>query len=131
MESLFGIHEPALLFHARRSEVLSANLANVDTPNYKARDIEFDAGRFDAAMRSAVEPVRVTRTNARHLSAPGASGDTPLRYRNPHQPSLDGNTVESDLELARFAENAVRYQASLLFLNGRISTLRTALTGGR
>ena len=126
MQPILGIHESALLFRARRTEVLSANLANVDTPNFKARDIE-----FTESMRAAADGQRMISTHPRHLSPGPTAESTGLKYRHPHQPSLDGNTVESDLELARFAENAVAYQASLLFINGRIATLRAAITGGR
>jgi flagellar basal-body rod protein FlgB len=126
MESVLGIHESALLFRARRMDVLAENLANVDTPNYKARDIE-----FSHALEAANSGARLVTTNPRHLAGTQAEHSTPLQYRVPHQPSLDGNTVESDLELARFAENAVSYQASLLFINRRIAGLRTAITGGR
>ena len=129
MDPIFGIHEQALLHRARRSEVLSANLANSDTPNFKARDIEFRRPDFGASMRAAADGTRVFRTHARHLGAQAAGGIDDLKYRNPHQPSLDGNTVETDLELARFAENAVAYQASLMFLNGRIASLRAAISG--
>jgi len=121
MDPILGVHGSALLFRAARMDVLATNLANADTPHYKARDMEFSA---------ALDGLRtgMLRTHARHIEPPQmAAGD--LQYRMPHQPSLDGNTVESDLELARYAENAVAYQASLLFVNGRIATLRQALTG--
>ena len=127
MESILGVHESALLFRAKRMEVLAANLANADTPHYKARDMEFSS--VMAGMNGAS---RLTVTDSRHIG--GASSFTSndsLKYRIPHQPALDGNTVESDLELARYAENAVSYQASLMFATGRISTLRAALAGAR
>jgi flagellar basal-body rod protein FlgB len=127
MESILGIHEAALLHRARRMEVLAANLANADTPHYKARDIEFStilSNRFAAAAT-------LKATHSRHLSAGAPAATEELKYRNPHQPALDGNTVEADLELARYAENAVAYQASLLFATGKLTTLRAAVTGGR
>jgi flagellar basal-body rod protein FlgB len=109
-------------------EVLAANLANADTPNFKARDVDFAAALDDAF---AAAP-RLKTSDARHLRDDSlALRGERLQYRIPHQPSLDGNTVEADLELARYAENAVSYQASLLFASGKISTLRAALTGGR
>jgi flagellar basal-body rod protein FlgB len=127
MESILGVHESALLFRAKRTEVLAANLANADTPNYKARDMEFSTVLDGMAAKAP----RLTVTNSRHIAAePLASRDS-LKYRNPHQPAQDGNTVETDLELARYAENAVGYQASLLFATGRLTTLRTALAGVR
>jgi flagellar basal-body rod protein FlgB len=127
MDSILGVHEAALLYRARRMEVLAGNLANADTPNFKARDLDFAAVLDDrlAAART------LTTTDARHLRVDAPVAHDELKYRIPHQPSLDGNTVEADLELARYAENAVSYQASLLFASGKIATLRTALTGGR
>lgn len=125
MEAIFGVHEQALLFRARRMEVLAANLANADTPRYQARDIEFS----DAL--AAAQRTRFAITHPRHIDASAATGAQGLKYRVPHQPAQDGNTVEADLELARYAENAVAYQASLMFLNGRIASLRTALSGVR
>jgi flagellar basal-body rod protein FlgB len=126
MDSILGIHESALLFRARRMDVLAANLANVDTPQYKARDMEF-ASVLDGVGADA----RLKVTDPRHISANPIENSAALQYRIPHQPSLDGNTVESDLELARYAENAVAYQASLLFAGDRIQTMRAALASTR
>ena len=127
MESILGVHEAALLYRARRMEVLAANLANADTPHYQARDLT-----FAAVLDQRLGAVRqLTTTDDRHLRIDPLSSRASLQYRIPHQPSLDGNTVEADLELARYAENAVSYQASLLFASGKISTLRSALTGSR
>jgi flagellar basal-body rod protein FlgB len=127
MESILGIHETALTFRAHRMEVLAANLANADTPHYKARDVEFSSVLAGSTAGAAT----LRTTDARHLSTAPRPAQNELKYRIPHQPSLDGNTVEADLELARYAENAVSYQASLLFASNRISTLRTALSGTR
>ena len=126
MDSILGIHESALLFRARRMDVLAANLANADTPQYKARDMEF-ASVLDGVGADA----RLKVTNPRHIAANPIDNSAALEYRLPHQPALDGNTVEADLELARYAENAVSYQASLLFAGSRIQTLRAALAGTR
>ncbi len=127
MESILGVHEAALLFRARRMEVLAANLANADTPNYQARDLTFSAV-LDERMSAARQ---LAATDSRHIQLDPLASRELLQYRMPHQPSLDGNTVEADLELARYAENAVSYQASLLFATGKIATLRSALTGSR
>jgi flagellar basal-body rod protein FlgB len=127
MESILGVHEAALLYRARRMEVLAANLANADTPRYQARDLTF-AAVLDERMNGARH---LATTNERHIAIDPLRSRETLQYRIPHQPALDGNTVEADLELARYAENAVSYQASLLFASGKISTLRTALTGSR
>lgn len=127
MESILGVHEAALLYRARRMEVLAANLANADTPRYQARDLT-----FSAVMNDQLGTARqLATTDARHLRIDPLASRSTLQYRIPHQPSVDGNSVEADLELSRYAENAVSYQASLLFANGKISTLRAALTGSR
>jgi flagellar basal-body rod protein FlgB len=127
MDSILGIHESALLFRAERMNVLAANLANADTPQYKARDLD-----FAAALRGELTAgQRLTSTHSRHIELSPDTARAALKYRLPHQPAQDGNTVEADLELARYAENAVSYQASLLFATGRITTLRAALTGTR
>jgi flagellar basal-body rod protein FlgB len=125
-ENIFGIHEQALLLHGQRVGVLATNLANADTPNYKARDIDFTAvlAHTDAA------PLPMNATQASHITlndsdAPAAD----LKYRNPYQASLDGNTVEMPVEQAAFSENNVRYQASLNFINLRIAELTLAING--
>ena len=125
-QSIFGVHEQALTLRAHRTEVLATNLANVDTPGFKARDFDFSTVLTGAA---AGRSQGLEATNARHIRT-GSAQRPELAYRNPFQPSRDGNTVEADLEFARFAENSIAYQATLRFLSGRISTLRMAI-GGR
>lgn len=125
-DTIFGIHEPALLLHGQRLGILAANLANADTPNYKARDLDFSAVLAGTDDSKAL-PMRITQ--ASHiLSDPGAPGGE-LKYRNPYQASLDGNTVEMPVEQAAFSENNVRYQASLTFINSRIAELQFAIAG--
>lgn len=122
-------HENALKFRARRNQVLSANIANADTPGYKARDLDFDA----ALKRATGNGVRLMATSDRHIGAgttTAAMTSEQLKYRVPTQPTLDGNTVETDVEQAAFAENALMYRASLAFLDGQIRSLRYALKGG-
>jgi len=121
---LFGIHELALGLRARRADLLAANLANADTPGYRARDLDFSAA-LEQAIGGSAEGLR--RTHPRHLGA-GRPQDT-VRYRVPLQPSLDGNTVEPHYEKAEFMENAIRYQATLTFLGSRIRGLRLAIRG--
>ena len=121
-----GIHEQALKFRARRNQVLSSNIANADTPNYKARDIDFGA----ALKKAQTQSISLTRTSELHKQAWSTARDGgPLMYRIPMQPTLDGNTVETDVEQAAFAENAVKYRASLSFLDGKLRTLRLAIKG--
>jgi flagellar basal-body rod protein FlgB len=125
----FDLHTRALGLANQRLELLADNVANADTPNYKARDID-----FRTAMQSAGKDgdLPMTATRAVHIQAGGAGPNTttPL-YRVPEQPSLDGNTVDSQKENAAIAETSVRYQATLTFLSSRIRGLRDAITGGR
>jgi flagellar basal-body rod protein FlgB len=125
-DNVFGIHEQALLLHGQRLSVLAANLANADTPNYKARDIDFAAvlGKSDQA------PLAAATTDSAHISM--SDGELPegdVKYRIPYQASLDGNTVEMPVEQAAFAENNVRYQATLNFINSTIADLKYAIAG--
>lgn len=124
-DAALGNHQAALRVHARRSEILAANLANADTPGYKARDID-----FKAALRGQQTAMGLATSHAQHITGAGTGGPggKPL-YRVPAQPSLDGNTVEVQREQAAFAENAVRYQATLRFLGGRFKGLMGALKG--
>lgn len=113
-DSLFGVHGAALAVRAQRMGVLASNIANASTPGYKARDMD-----FRAALAAAEAP-----------EGPGEAGmAAAMRYRVPLQPSADGNTVELATEQTAFAENAVAYQTTLAFLNGRIATLTRALRG--
>lgn len=122
-----GLHEQALKFRAQRNQVLSSNIANADTPNYKARDIDFG----QALKTARTDSISVQRTSDLHQEAWRTTRHGgPLQYRVPMQPALDGNTVETDVEQAAFAENAVKYRASLAFLDGHLRTLRYAIKGG-
>lgn len=123
IDNALGIHPKALSLGERRLEVLAANMANADTPGFKARDID-----FRDALREAAKGEGLERTHSRHLAGNASTAER-LMYRVPNQPSLDGNTVDSQLEQASFSEAAVRYQASLDFLSSRIAGLRKALRG--
>lgn len=125
-DNVFGIHEKALLLHGQRLGVLATNIANADTPNYKARDIDFS----EVLSQTGEAPLGLSTTQGAHISL-SAAGDAAadLKYRNPYQASLDGNTVEMPVEQAAFAENNVRYQASLGFINTQIAELTLAING--
>lgn len=134
--SLFGIHENALTIRRERHEVLANNLANSDTPNYKARDIDFKTAINQAAESQQVRKFNLgmSVTNARHIAGePFGSANMStaafLKYRMPTQPALDGNTVEMHIEKAKFQENAMQYQATLEFLDQRIKSISGALKG--
>jgi flagellar basal-body rod protein FlgB len=126
--SALGVHEQALLIRERRAEVLANNLANADTPGYQARDFDFKAlVRQAMYARDGMAP-RTTRTG--HIGATEAGGaQGALLFRTPMQPSLDGNTVDSDIETAQFARNSLDFQASLTFLQSKFRGLKTALKG--
>lgn len=125
LEKALSIHPQALALRERRSEVLASNLANADTPNYKARDIDFQS----ILKQTLPHTVPMERTRPGHITPADVLLEGQMLYRNPIQASLDGNTVEANVEQAKYAENAVQYQASLRFLNGRISGLMTAIRG--
>jgi flagellar basal-body rod protein FlgB len=128
LDKAMGIHEEALYLRARRGSTIASNLANSDTPNYKARDIDFkQVLRTAANMESSG---RLNKTNAKHIQPGGYNAATAeLLYRHPYQPSIDGNTVDAQIEKTKFAENAVQYQTSLQFLTGKIKGLMSAIRG--
>ena len=127
IDKAFGIHAAALQLRARRAQVLATNLANADTPHYKARDLDFRAALKEAAGQATTT---LRTTNPRHLDGAAAvGGGVELRDRIPGQPSADGNTVDTQREQAAFTENAVQYQASLSFLSSKIKTLLSAIKG--
>jgi len=128
LDTYLGVHADALKLQSKRMEVLADNLANVDTPNYKARDIDFRTAMASASGAEA--PVKLATTNPGHLSTdPNTDANANLKYRVPLAPALDGNTVDAQQEQAAFADNTVRYQATLTFLSARIKGLMTAITG--
>jgi flagellar basal-body rod protein FlgB len=153
LDNYLGIHPQALQLESKRNELLAANLANVDTPNYKARDIDFksalaaasgpgnDNGGASGALPlrapSAGSSSAASSQSGNGVAASGTSAQDPasgldaslLKYRVPMSPALDGNTVDEQLEQSAFAENSVRYQASLTFLNSALRDLMTAITG--
>lgn len=123
IDQQFGVSPHALSVRSQRFELISANLANADTPGYKAKDLEFS----DALARAQDEGGLQATTHPLHFDVGVARAEA--LYRLPFQTSLDGNTVETQQEHAAFMDNAIRYQASLNFLNGRIKTLMLALRG--
>ena len=123
LDQLFGVSPQVLSVRSQRTELIAANLANADTPGYKAMDIDF----ADALAMARGGQGGLQRTEGAHIGLGGV--DQAVRYRVPIQPSLDGNTVETDHEHAAFMENAIRYQASLNFLDDRIKSTLLALRG--
>ena len=122
----FGIHAKALELRSRRAQVLAANLANADTPNYKAKDIDFRTALKSAA---AQQGVNIRTTNSRHIGTSSPARQPEVYYREASQNTLDGNTVDSQIEQAQFMQNAIRYQATLTFLTGKVKGLMSAIRG--
>lgn len=129
IDAALGIHPRTLRLATRRLELIANNVANADTPGFKARDIDFRNVLANAAESSGQDAATPRRTHSAHQAAMGAAIDAEPMYRVPIHPSLDGNTVDSQLEQAAFAEAAVRYQASLDFVDKRIAGLRKVLRG--
>ncbi len=129
LDSYLGVHATALKLRSQRTEVLAANLANADTPNYRARDIDFKSALAQA--NGSGGGVHLATTKAGHIPTSSVNGTAApeLKYRVPLAPALDGNTVDTQLEQAAFAENSVRYQATLQFLSSKFRGLMTAITG--
>ncbi|GHC26038.1 flagellar basal body rod protein FlgB [Aidingimonas halophila] len=130
LSAALGFDKEALNLRSQRHEVLSSNIANADTPNYKARDFDFSSelSRVMQQGRAESRGTELAVTSSRHIAgqAPASAG-VDMKYRVPDQPSLDGNTVDMDRERTQFADNAMRYQASLTFANSRIQGLKSAM----
>lgn len=127
----FSFSQRALGLRAYRTEVLAGNMANAETPYYKAVDFDF-ASAMKASMSGASgKDLALNATDVRHFSTnPGAgAGSAALQYRDAVQPSVDGNTVDMDVERGAFMDNALQYQSTLTFMNGRIATLKSAIRG--
>ena len=127
-QKALSVHEHAMQLRSKRTQVLANNLVNADTPNFKARDIDF-ASALKAQMAGAKGAGSLRATHDKHLKGIGIAAEPALMYRTPLQPSLDGNTVDEQLEMTTFAKNAMDFQASFHFLSSRFKGLRNALKG--
>lgn len=127
LDNIFGIHAQAAQLRAYRAEVLANNIANAETPNYKARDIDFkdilkNIGGMDTVRSVPRHDAHINLSNSNTLK-------NDLLYRTPSQASLDGNTVDMDIEKSEFSSNAMAYQVSMTFLSSRIKNILTAIRG--
>jgi flagellar basal-body rod protein FlgB len=124
--------QTAIALRGKRQEMLAANLANADTPNYKARDLDF-ASALRSAMGGAGGGIALATTSSRHIGAMSGAGSAsaPIMYRATVQPSLDGNTVDPDVERAHFAENAMHYQFLLERMRGTVEKMKMAMSEAR
>ena len=120
--SILGKQAQGLFFHAQRAELLAANIANAETPGYRARDVD-----FRSALRAAGAG-RLEQSHAQHMPADSHFTNNTF-YRKPAQSSINGNTVDMPMEQTAYAENALRYQVNLRFLDGKIKSMMLALRG--
>ncbi len=132
LDAALAFHQRALDVRVQRQQLIASNIANADTPNYKARDLDFRAA-LDAALQPAASQGAdrgMARTVQGHLagSQPAAGGGA-LLYRQTVQASVDGNSVDIDVERAQFADNALRYEANLMFISGQIRSMLSAIQG--
>lgn len=131
LDKYLGINQQALKVHSQRAEIIAGNLANADTPGFKAQDIDFKAALQQAQGQHQEAGLRTT--HAGHIGSSGTPAGSAndvlgeMKYRNPSQPSLDGNTVDPLLEKSAFMENAILYQTNLQFLGGKIKSLLSAI----
>ncbi|WP_394807611.1 flagellar basal body rod protein FlgB [Nitrosomonas sp.] len=129
LDKELNFHHQALSLRAARQELLSGNVANADTPNFKAKDIDFASVLHEKlSLTTNLSKVGLNTTSTMHINptATGVFGDNIL-YRVPFQPSADGNTVDMDMERTRFADNAIKYDASITFLNNEFRNLTSAM----
>jgi len=133
LDDYMRFNETALSLRSQRQELLASNIANADTPNYKARDIDF-AAALQGAMAGGKPGGAMNTTNINHMARGTATGDTlangtPVLYRGVVQGSVDGNTVDMDVERNQFADNALRYEAGINMINSQIKGLLSAIQG--
>jgi flagellar basal-body rod protein FlgB len=127
IDNAIGVHAQALVLRGHRAEVLAGNVANADTPHYRARDIDFKEAMGRA--RDAADPAVPRTTNSRHIGSHNPGAHFNMVFRETDQSTLNGNTVHVEVEQAEYTENAVKFQASAQFFDGALSGLRKALRG--
>jgi flagellar basal-body rod protein FlgB len=135
LDNYLRFNEAALSLRSQRQEIIASNIANADTPNFKARDIDFSSAMQGALARAANPGGPLAATNKSHVQ-PAADGKalpdgTPVLYRGVVQGAVDGNTVDMDVERNQFADNALRYEAGITMINHQIRSLMTALQNGQ
>jgi flagellar basal-body rod protein FlgB len=124
----FDFQAQALTLRSERQRLLASNIANADTPGYQARDINFAQALREATAGNGAGTLAAT--NGGHIAAPtGARAEANLLYATPSQTNLDQNTVDMDRERAAFADNSVKYEATLRFINGSVRTMLDAIKG--
>ncbi len=136
LDDYLRFNEAALSLRSQRQQLLASNIANADTPNYKARDIDF-ASALQGVMARTQPPAGVLAASApAHIGGAAQNADllpdgTPVQYRGAVQGAVDGNTVDMDVERNQFADNAIRYEAGITMINHQIRSLMAAIQGGQ
>jgi flagellar basal-body rod protein FlgB len=130
LDETLRFHQTALALRAQRQQLLASNIANADTPNYKARDVDFGRA-LQNALTGNDSAGAMAKTAATHLAAPAQPtiGGLQAQYRAPVQGSVDGNTVDMDVERNQFTDNALRYEASITLINNQVKNLLAAIQG--
>lgn len=128
IEKVTGFHEDALKLRSQRVALLADNIANADTPGFKARDVDFKA-ILKARLGEQASGLAVDKTHQNHMGLADAAADGKLLYRNPSQPAIDGNTVDTQTEIVEFTKNAMDFQTGFLFLNSKFKGLTSAIKG--
>ena len=131
-EKALGSAERALIYRSQRAEILSNNIANADTPNFKARDLDFSTVLASQTKATPATPFSLKTTNVKHITEKESAGDIyegALLYSTPAQPAIDQNTVDQQIEVAKYAENGIRFDAAFTRLNGAFKGLLKALRG--
>jgi len=131
LDDYLRLNETAINLRAQRQQLLASNIANADTPNYKARDMDFSKSLQSALDRSQATNMPLNKTSPAHLDSNvnGAPGDPTILYRTPLQSSADGNTVDMDVERNQFADNAVHYEAGLTLISSQIKDMLAVIQG--
>ena len=128
IEQSLSVFSQALNLRTQRHQVLASNIANADTPNYKARDFGFETAMQNAMSgRSDVGRVDMARTSAGHIARSGTGGSADFKYRSETQSAVDGNTVDMDVERAQITENAMQYQILTQLISNKFQGIRSAL----
>ncbi|MGH8684976.1 MAG: flagellar basal body rod protein FlgB [Nitrosospira sp.] len=128
LDSTFRFYQDAANLRAHRQQLIASNIANADTPKYKARDINFSTALQGALTGSGVVTLATSMPN--HIAPPAsATPAAPLLYRTAVQGSVDGNTVDMDVERSQFADNAIHYEANLTFISNQIRMMLAAIQG--
>jgi len=134
LDDMMRFQETALNLRAQRQQLLASNIANADTPNYKARDIDFNKALQGALAKSAsgaTSPNQLTQTSTAHLASKTNQtiGGAPLLYSNTQQGNVDGNTVDMDVQRNQFTDNAMRYEVGITLVSSKIKGMLTAIQG--